>query len=1466
MATSERAVAGGAVTSAAFVGVDNEIAQTWKQVEERVIQMAGGDLSKINPGLGIESVLRHLDDAAAKDKKASEKYGTIKTIFNRTLQCIQTVGGIVADGASYVFQPAGTCYNALTFVIQAWQGYEGIFESLATLLNKCTEFLDRLTYYSQYGMDSKLTKVACQHLQFFVEICDCTLKLKSKRHKFAAFMKQMFLNDDGVQELLSRMEGLVDKERGLVAAQTWKTSNEAATNSRDGLSLTRKVHNTLVEDKNQLKREKELQKWKLSIVDALECDRSVLDDTPEPWEKAWKRHKSDILEGTGDWLVQDPQFKSWVMGPNAKPILGLEGGDGSGKTLLASNVILHLRKLRSIEPAGSRVVVAHNFIESDSKTTSSLEDLNSMSRSLMCQLALGDEPFMKSVAGICEKSKDFSGPLHMWTQLLLENEDRANIDVIFFLVLDGLGENIALFTQLLQRFSDSPFLHRTRILLTGQQGMFSSLEKTGLTIDKIMLGEKNKMDQELYIVNRMDNMEILKDTSRPGVTEMREKILKDLLESTGGDYYKINRVLDNISKTDEVEEIDEYLKNAGNARLDQIEADIEKLNETRTPKEISEINEIILWINTGREWLSPEQLEAALALKAGTGSMGQRTSLMSLASKIRSKYTLFGLDYGIVDYKVGEIREKVPLKKRDGNDETSSSGFKEIQPSEITILKHYLSTVCPRDLYEKMGFEEFFNLKLVRKGNYICQDPDNAHLNIAMRCMACLIEERTDKTKELHAYSMNQLLYHLTETDLSLADRDLKAEAGRMLVRLFTEDYAIDSLFNLRRTDEFGDRDELTREGMPEGWKIWLFSVEGVNELAKWFKDSAVIEKVKDNTLVKDLNAASDSSGDRFRVLYDFACKKAARELFRGESMRRETLEAFTFILAALKAGDPPNDDVFTPTLEMVQVVEDWSQKALGITDKDSRWESQAASLLGHLSWETIPKTEAETRARKALELDPKNYSAFYTLSRVLESGEEAKSILKDSIEQLMSDTEWRQDTQHQALLARMIISLGDRYWESEDTQEQAIVTWSKILDVTRSYSIVKDFAGILTTYTTAKRWDAILSFFETLAEDIDGEPNPAGVFINKQGWEDGDTFRSTLSQACLVTNRLDFLDSLYGKAISNKPVPFELYVIRFNYGRSLMEFEGHEEAGALMWESALELLPEERKPMGHMALAMGTVPIYMKLAAAKGEDSPGAEAYYEKIETMHKVWETSGLRSTETRVAFAQYFKSRGEDRKAKEVLKPCVTECLEMLQDDDIENDAASFWDLNQIFATMHDITNDLVAWEMMSQSKLASFAEYERKLEVYERKTEEKKKEAEVEKGSENDGQPKSIGNSDASPPSTEESDEEILIEPSMPSTVIAFCDGGCGQKFKFASEVWTCLTESGQVQLDNECYRKLQEGTLDTKVCDKSHKHYYIGKRHEERLGAVPKGSVLVGDRVVTLEAWKEEIRAQYVNFS
>ncbi|KAF5005699.1 hypothetical protein FDECE_7860 [Fusarium decemcellulare] len=1468
MAASASGLEVKAVTFGAHV--DDEITRTWKEVELRVVQMAGGDPSKIKQGLGMNDVLQYLDQAQSKDKKAAEKYGTIKNIFSRTLQCIQTVGGIVADGASYVFAPAGTCYNALTFVIQAWQGYEGIFESLAGLLEKCIEFLDRLSYYAEPGMDSKLTKVACQHLQIFVEICDRTLKLRSKRSKFAAFMKQMFLNDDGVQDLLGAMQNLIDKERGLVSAQTWKSSNEAATNSRDGLTLTRKMHTSLVDDRNQKQHDRDVQRWKFAIVDALELDHAIIEpDAHEPWEKTWKRHKSNILEGSGEWLIQDVRFTSWISGSEeSKRILALEGEDGAGKTLLASNVILHLRKMKATEGTGSRVIVAHNFLDTDSKSTTIAEDASTISRNVMCQLALADEPVMKSVAGICEKAKYFSSPLDMWTQLLLENQDLSAMDVTLFIVLDGLGANAETLIAFLQRFSGNPLVQRTRILLTGTRRLFESIERAGgVRMDRIVLGEDNRKDLVLYINKRMDGMEILKDTSRPGVSDMRAKILKELQSSTGGDYYKVGRVLDNISKTDEVDEINDLLETAGSARPDQIEADIEKLNQTRTTKEIAEINEMILWINAARIWLEPLEMESALALKAGPGAS---TSLMSVEAKIESKYNIFSTETGFVEYKVSGIKDKIPLKKRDTADDQSSSGFKEIQPAEINIIKHYLSTVCPKDLYQKFGFDEFFDWKMTRKGNYICRDPDNAQASMVLRCITCLADERTSKTELLFDYASSKLHLHLKDTDLSLTDRSLKAEVGMALVRLFTEQYALDSLFGLHMLHEDTQEVKFSKDDLPASWETWILSDQGVDAISKWLKDSAVVEHVKDSPLVASFNAPD---ANRRLALFGTSVTTAAEDLFRRDSTQRETLRAFVFLDAIVRKGkdtaetektpkdnadiseevpDEPNeeeqdaDSIYDPTPEDIQWLEDWAKERLRASEKDAVWEAKAALLLSHVAVKKIPQSLVEDRARKALEMDPESWVASYTLSRVVKSKEESISHLEKAYDKLVNDTEWQDERRHKGILASIIYGLGDKYWE-DGKHELAIATYSKVLDLSRSVDLLDGFSAVLQKYAEAGCWEHMVSFFERLLDEPEDGPNTVGKFLSDRLLDEEDTFHPMFVQLIEMSSRFDLLDTLFERAmakVASKGITVDYFRIRISYGKTLFNIKGHEEAGIAVWELYLADAPDHLREWVVSLTAKYTVPGWLQLATAKDVDPARAQGFFDKIEASYRDFEALSTKHTESTVGFAQYFRYRGDITKTKEILKPRVAEALELLSDNRTDNDIWSYLSLMQVFSTMRDFPNLIACMDLTRQSRLVDYEEYEVLAAKYREEDEELQR---------------AMANGTTF-------HRTITVEPEEPAIAVFGCDGGCGTDFGFWSGLWMCLSDSGRVLFDDDCYKKLQAGTLGPRVCNKDHEFYWVPKRDVDNIDAVPRGSVMVEERVITVDEWKDEIRRQYVDLS
>jgi fungal STAND N-terminal Goodbye domain len=101
--TVREALIGPSDATAGFSSEENDdILVTWNQVQTRIIQLTGGDPKNVRDNLSIDDVLNSLDHAQKSDKKAAAKYGEIKKVFNNSLKCIQTVGDIVANGASQV--------------------------------------------------------------------------------------------------------------------------------------------------------------------------------------------------------------------------------------------------------------------------------------------------------------------------------------------------------------------------------------------------------------------------------------------------------------------------------------------------------------------------------------------------------------------------------------------------------------------------------------------------------------------------------------------------------------------------------------------------------------------------------------------------------------------------------------------------------------------------------------------------------------------------------------------------------------------------------------------------------------------------------------------------------------------------------------------------------------------------------------------------------------------------------------------------------------------------------------------------------------------------------------------------------------------------------------------------------------------------------------------------------------------
>ncbi|KAI1760247.1 hypothetical protein GGR53DRAFT_94768 [Hypoxylon sp. FL1150] len=1522
---SSGSTAGSTAEKAAELSEQMEIDAIWKEVNAKVIELAGGDPRRVQKTLDINAVLSYVDNVQASDKKKSEKFGTFKSIVNRTLQCINTVGGIVAEGASTVFAPAGMCYNALTFVIQAWQGYEGIFENLAELLEKCTEFLERLESY-EGRMDKRLTRVAVQNLRLFVEICDRTIKLRKKHTRFIAFTKQLFLNDNGIQDLLGIMDRLNNKESLLVNAQTYKLVSDSAGDIK-----------LILDGQKEQKKEEEAKKWRRTIAKALSFPSSMLDNDGEPipnWQKAFDARKNALVDGTGEWISRDKMFLEWTTSPSpSKPIVILGGKNGSGKTSMLANTVRYLRRTSGAGPT-SRAVTAYFFMEGEKRKPEE-EDATSVlelvSRTLLWQIATSYEAMTKSVFQLVERSSNFDNSIDLWQQLFINNKERMNPDTTFFFFIDGIDETLV---PLIQRLTSVPDDKKARLFLTARPQVLSDwLEPAdGIKFDVIPISEYNGEDIDIYINYRMDNMPILKDASRPGIAEWRDKILKTLRRKCDGDYFKLNTSLNALAKVDLVEDIKEVLADADKTRTDQIDAELRRLNNTRTIKEIQEINEIITWIENGRRWFSIEMLEDLLSVKykntllvqaptpspaltrRKTGSSMPGTppsesedeeaapatltiSLLPFSQKLAEKYPIFSVtDSSVVDWRSPEIKDRIPSKAaEDVTFNSTASGPQILQESEISIVKHFLNNVCPPELYTRFEFEQFFNAKLgARQKEYICLDPENADIRIALTCLVILTEVDLRDNWSLREYAGYWLFDHLDKVDLSAADRDLKARVGLLLVKLFTDENGIDSMFwpfDLNVSLKTWDQGEyaLLREIRGE----WVYSMAGVEQVSRWLHDSSVTKYITSEPGLSFVSAVKASSANLHEAVLFTAAKTMAHHLFRRMDFTpRHFWCGCMFIRGYLHrlnpeksaqmssertmyyVDDSPESRKFENRafkLDELREIEAWAESVLDKTNDtlidQSSWEIHGALITFQLCRAEEGSIDIyQGRARKAIELNPKNWHACHFIAKQPNtSNEEAVQLLsraKQAVDELShGDEAWIRNSANSSLLARITLDLGDRLWDlGKDNQAAARIHRESLQ---YNYVHFVTYTDILVKYQKREAWVEFIMFIEMLNKTSATWAAFFDELVNEFIVDLVSVRRSDmLAQAANATKRWEVIEEFFNLAIdigTKQEAHALLFLVQDGYAKTLAKAAdgARRDKVISIQEAALAniKLHDDEILSRHTVDAMtnSLAETYLDKAFQPGLPLDKVDSYGSLIANL--LPDTSSVLDINITACCLVRFhhKRRIPSPLAQEWLQKIVRVSIELLSDDDEENDDFAYEILARLLTTIQDAKNTRITWT------LRNLIQYEAQVKWQNWIT--------AQNGQPADGIP--AGAVQVSPHTSGAKDAGAVSVSDGPAkpTWFAACAGCDKQWVVMDSPVYTCADCVGTTQLCRECYGLLGKGELKKKglKCKKGHAFVEVPGWDASLVEGMPRACVPLPDstdkakRWITLDEWRGELR-------
>ncbi|KAI9700607.1 MAG: hypothetical protein M1820_006761 [Bogoriella megaspora] len=184
-----------------------------------------------------------------------------------------------------------------------------------------------------------------------------------------------------------------------------------------------------------------------------------------------------------------------------------------------------------------------------------------------------------------------------------------------------------------------------------------------------------------------------------------------------------------------------------------------------------------------------------------------------------------------------------------------------------------------------------------------------------------------------------------------------------------------------------------------------------------------------------------------------------------------------------------------------------------------------------------------------------------------------------------------------------------------------------------------------------------------------------------------------------------------------------------------------------------------------------------------------------------------------------AIYYRSMGDDAKARQLLQREIKNCLDMLSDEWAYNDWYAYRTLAMILARYGDDCNSLSAWSLLAPSDAGS-----------------------------------------ESPSLKRQGDLNTT------------CEGRCNTTWTYANDFWRCKY-CQDVAFDSECLEKLRAGKLMRDVCSPHHQFFHVpkwsddefravGKDHVRMGGEIQPDGMRTGGEIVTVDEWKNKLYEEW----
>lgn len=413
-----------------------------------------------------------------------------------------------------------------------------------------------------------------------------------------------------------------------------------------------------------------------------------------------------------------------------------------------------------------------------------------------------------------------------------------------------------------------------------------------------------------------------------------------------------------------------------------------------------------------------------------------------------------------------------------------------------------------------------------------------------------------------------------------------------------------------------------------------------------------------------------------------------------------------------------------TFTIEELKQIEDWAlsvlEDAKATREQESQWEihcALAAFQLCRTEKNTVEKRAAEScrrRAKKALDLDPRNWHACHFYSTQSKMGnEEAIELLsrakREIDEKRRKEADWVENSANPALLARITLELGNRQWSLGTDLKSAAETHRESVGI--HYVHYREYVPLLERYLEKLEWDKFVAFIEAININLGNNKWAAYLedlvheFLGNPKVQDS----QILARAANATKRWDVVETLFNSAIQlavGKGRHDLLFYLRNGFAKTLTAAvdDSYSARAVTVQKEALKDLhenpSEQVSPYAVEDMKNRMAQGYLEIAFAPGVSDEEVQSYGPIIEKLvpvsdekADVW--TSIDRTCCLIRF--HHKQNSESQAANEWRRKIVRAGLELLSDGDFDNDDMAYWVLARLFATMGDEENSRIVWRL-------------------------------------------------------------------------------------------------------------------------------------------------------------------------